>query len=66
MIFFKCNHPANRLAVRDESTEENIDADFTRVIHHLYCQKCMEDIDIKYAKMKGGVAAFLKRGSDAL
>ncbi len=63
MIFFKCKHPANRLAVKNDSTEEYIDADFIRVIHHLFCQKCMADVDIKYAKMKGGVKAFLARGT---
>lgn len=64
-MFFKCKHPANRLAVKTDSTEERIDADFTRVIHHLFCQNCMEDVNIKYAKTNGGVEAFLKRGSDA-
>ena len=61
-MFFKCKHPANRLAVKDHSTEERIDEDFTRVIHHLLCRKCGADVDIKYAKTNGGVEAFLERG----
>jgi hypothetical protein len=73
MTFFKCKHPASRLAVKTDSTEEYIDEYVVRVIHHLFCRKCMADVDIKYAKTIGGVSdicmvqyeAFLARRQDS-
>ena len=62
--FWKCKHPAFWLAVQEDSTEELVDVDFTRVTLHLYCQKCQEKVDIKYSKCNGGVEAFLERGRD--
>ena len=60
MSFFKCKHPAHRLAVFKDSTVKNRDKDFDIVTHHLFCQKCSERVDIEYAKMIGGVKHFLR------
>jgi len=59
---FNCNHPANRLLVKKELTSEKKDADFNIVTYHLFCNRCMKDVDITYAQMIGGVDEFLKRG----
>ena len=57
----KCNHPANSLVVYKDATVENIDEDFNKVTYHLQCS-CGEMVDIKYAKMIGGVDGFMERG----
>ena len=59
---FKCKHPANMLMVEKDSTIKNIDEDFDEITHHLICLKCDETVKIKYAKMIGGVDAFMERG----
>ena len=63
--FWTCKHPAFWLAVEKDSTEEWVDVDFTRVTHHLFCQKCTKPVTVKYMKCNGGTEAFLRRGSGA-
>ena len=60
--FFKCNHPANWLMVEKDQTVESLDDDFESITFHLRCIKCSEKVDINYAKMIGGVDAFIERG----
>lgn len=62
MRLFQCKHPAKQLQVKKDSTETIIDKDFIEVTHHLHCSWCNKDVDIKYAKLIGGVEGFLKRG----
>jgi len=64
--FWSCKHPAFWLAVRDDSTEQWVDEDFTRVTHNLYCQKCQKPVTVKYMKCNGGVDAFMARGQDSI
>jgi hypothetical protein len=61
-MFFKCKHPARWLGVKKQETVEKKSADFDVVTYHLRCCKCGEDVALSYAKMIGGVDAFLKRG----
>lgn len=58
---FKCAHPARALIVKTDSTEARIDDDFTEVTYNLLCAKCRKQVTISYAKMHGGLDAFLKR-----
>lgn len=60
--FFKCNHPADWLMVEKDQTVEPLDDDFESITFHLRCIKCNEKVDINYAKMIGGVDAFIERG----
>lgn len=62
MLFWKCKHPFDALAVEKEQTVGTIDNDFESVDYHLYCQKCGEKLMISHARMIGGVKAFLERG----
>jgi hypothetical protein len=50
------------LAVKKDSTAARKDADFNIVTHHLFCQGCGKDVDIKYAQMIGDVSDFIDRG----
>jgi hypothetical protein len=43
-------------------TVKPYDEDFEDVTIHLRCVKCSEKINISYAKMIGGVDAFIERG----
>jgi hypothetical protein len=60
--FFKCKHPADWLIVEKNQTVKPYDEDFEDVTIHLRCVKCSEKINISYAKMIGGVDAFIERG----
>lgn len=59
-----CIHPFDRLAVAKENTVTDADEDFEHVDVHLFCRKCGTNVDIEYARCKGGVEAFLKRGHE--
>ena len=62
---FFCGHKAKHLHVRDGMTEapsKDYPRDFIDVNIKLYCTSCGKDVDIKYAKLIGGVDAFLERG----
>ena len=64
---FKCKHPARNLFVKKDATVEpspKYPENFTNITYHLFCNHCRADVDIKYAKMIGGVDEFLKRGKD--
>lgn len=65
-MFFKCKHPARWLGVQRDETREPIDADFERVVYHLCCRQCGEEVTLSYAKMIGGVDAFMARGLAAV
>jgi hypothetical protein len=60
--FFKCNHPADRLIVEKDATIKNIDEDFDAIDYHFICIDCDKKVKIGYAKMIGGVDAFIERG----
>ncbi len=60
--FVKCKHPAGSLIVEKDSTIKNIDEDFDAIDYHFICTKCGENVTIGYAKMIGGVEAFMERG----
>jgi len=60
-MFFKCQHPAERLYVNKDATIKKKDDDFNIVTYHLHCGKCGKNVDIIYAQMIGGVDEFLKR-----
>ena len=59
----KCKHPFAVLVAEKDSTEFKIDEDFIGVDYHLLCTECNETLTLKYAKLIGGVDAFLARGS---
>ena len=62
---FFCGHKAKHLHARDGMTEapsKDFPEDFTTVTYHLYCTLCDKEINIKYAKLIGGVDAFFERG----
>ncbi len=59
---FKCRHPANSLVVDKDATVKNIDEDFDEITYHLFCTDCNEKVEVGYAKMIGGVDAFIERG----
>jgi hypothetical protein len=61
--FFKCNHPADYLVVEKDHTVVNYDEDFDYIDYHFICIKCHKPVTIGYAKMVGGVEAFIERGS---
>jgi hypothetical protein len=48
--------------VEKDQTVEPLDDDFESITFHLRCIKCSEKVDINYAKMIGGVDAFIERG----
>lgn len=58
----KCRHPAVFLAVRAEPETVVADADFEHVTYRLRCRSCGGDVDIRHARCRGGVEAFLARG----
>ena len=60
--FFKCSHPASHLAVEKEHTVKSFNEDFEYVEYHFFCMKCDKPITIGYAKLIGGVDAFIERG----
>ena len=60
--FFKCSHPANSLVVEKDQTVVNHDEDFDYIDYHFICTKCNKPVKIGYAKMVGGVDAFIERG----
>ncbi len=60
--FFKCKHPANYLVVEKDQTITPHDEDFDYVDYHFICMKCNKPVTIGYAKMVGGVEAFIERG----
>lgn len=65
MFWNKCNHPFDRLAVQKDSTvvdDPKYPGDYNLVTHHLFCRKCGEKLDIKYAQMVGGYDAWMERG----
>lgn len=59
--FFKCNHPADLLAVQKDQTVTPFDEDFEHIDYHFVCMKCNKPVTIGYAKMIGGVDAFMER-----
>lgn len=59
---FKCKHPAKFLVVEKNSTEVlNADPNYINITHHLRCMKCMELVDIGYAKLTEGATAYLEQ-----
>ena len=67
MIFglFRCQHPARALAVRSEqrvAPDSDTPEDHEIVTYRLLCMKCGRDVDIRYARLIGGVAGFMARG----
>lgn len=62
-MFFKCKHPARWLGVQRDETRKRKDEDFDVVTYHLVCRRCGDTVELSYAKMIGGVDAFLKRGA---
>ena len=55
-MFFKCNHPASRLFVEKEATvEDTNDPLYQHVTYHLFCLKCDEKVEIKFARLKCSV-----------
>lgn len=60
--FFKCSHPFDSLFVAKDATQVEADLNFYNITYHFHCQKCGKDLDKTYAKMIGGVDAFMKRG----
>ena len=60
-MIFDCKHPASALAVKKDSSSKPLDVDFMQITHHLYCKRCNKEIDLSYAKLNGGVDAFLSR-----
>ncbi len=63
MNWFSCKHPFHRLGVLGEAVVKPIDADFESVTYRLICRHCgAEDLELAYARMIGGVDAFLERG----
>lgn len=62
MNIFKCKHPFEFLQVAKDATETPIDEDFTKISYHFYCSKCNKEVTTSYAKMVGGVDAFIERG----
>jgi len=63
---FGCKHPFASLIVEKDDTTVYIDEDFSRVTYYLRCQKCRTSLPVKYAKLNGGVDAFLERGAKKL
>jgi hypothetical protein len=61
-MFFRCKHPAHLLAVQSPETTERKNADFDVVTYHLVCRRCRTPVPVTYARMIGGVEAFLERG----
>ncbi len=49
---FGCKHPADRLIVEKEATEESIGDDHVRVIYHLHCRKCGKPVKVTHAKRR--------------
>lgn len=60
-MIFPCKHPAAFLGVASDATTEGHDEDFEIVVYHLLCRRCGEDVEIRYAKVIGGVDAFMER-----
>ena len=58
---FKCKHPFNAIGVEKEHASVIHDADFEHIDYHFFCRNCGEKLTLKYAKMIGGVDAFLSR-----
>lgn len=51
-MFFKCKHPANSLCVEKEATVSNTDDPlYQHVTYHLFCLKCDEKVEIKFARL---------------
>ena len=59
MMFFRCKHPASRLGVQKKETTTRLDDEFDVVTYHLVCRRCGETLELKYAKLIGGVESFL-------
>jgi hypothetical protein len=59
---FNCKHPFSALATQKEQTEEIINADFKHVTYHLVCHRCGKKLNMKHAKIIGGVKDYLNRG----
>ncbi len=59
----KCKHPFAKLVVKKDLTINLIDNDFEHITYHLHCTHCDTNLDIKYARLIGGVDAFLNRGN---
>lgn len=52
---FKCKHPADELHVqRVHTIEQSEEPEFKHVTYHLYCYKCGDRIDIKFATAELG------------
>lgn len=67
-FYKKCNHPAVFLHVEDNETisPSDIEGDMEHVTYHLYCMKCNEKIDIKFARFIGGVDAAIQREKERI
>jgi len=61
MLWSKCEHPAEHLAVEKSETLKQSDQDFDVVTYHLVCLACDKKIKLKYATTRGGVAKFLTK-----
>ena len=59
---FKCKHPVDSLIVDKDATIKNIDEDFDEITYHFICIECDKKVNVGYAKMIGGVDAFIERG----
>ena len=59
MIFFKCKHPFDMLAVEKEQTTEVIDDDFIHITYHLRCKICGDLLKLKHAKLIHGAKEYL-------
>ncbi len=64
--FFKCKHPVDSLVVEKDATVIEHDKDFEYIDYHFVCINCGEKVKIGYAKMIGGVEAFIKRGVESI
>lgn len=59
--WFKCKHPFSAIGVQAQETEEPKDAFFSEVTYHMYCSKCGELLNLRYARLEVPVEDFLKR-----
>jgi len=66
----RCKHPAASLVIRThietvDFKDPEYNKDFEKVIIHLFCRRCGEDIEITYAKCRGSIEEFLARKVNA-
>lgn len=56
-MFFKCKHPASSLFVEKDATVQDDPSSplYQHVTYHLFCLKCDEKVEIKFATLKCSV-----------